>query len=148
MISAGSKMSTCLRCKSKEAKYHCGRCKERLYCGKECQVTDWKQHKIKCSKMGENKVNTSAEKILHELNNPSQATRLEKGIVELLEYMPSCVRKRVHLDIPNFQEEYQQNYPQEKEHVGILKDAFNDQKLYPLQELVLDNVPWNVGNIF
>lgn len=95
--------------------------------------------------MGENKVDTSAEKILHELNHPSQGTRLKKGIVELLEYMPSRVRKRVHLDIPNFQEEYQQVYPQEREHVGILKDAFNHQKLYRFQELDLDNVPWNVG---
>lgn len=31
--------------------YTCGRCKLARYCSKECQVSNWKYHKITCTKV-------------------------------------------------------------------------------------------------
>jgi len=37
-------------CGARESKFRCTRCKERYYCGKECQAKDWKDHKRTCRK--------------------------------------------------------------------------------------------------
>ena len=45
------KLGQCFRCKTKmEAKslQKCSRCRVARYCGKECQVADWPQHKAHC----------------------------------------------------------------------------------------------------
>lgn len=44
---------SCFTCKAKEAVgggklLHCTRCRSTVYCSKECQKKDWKQHKLNC----------------------------------------------------------------------------------------------------
>ena len=40
----------CLVCK-KPSKFSCGRCVGALYCGRVCQVADWKKHQGNCKKV-------------------------------------------------------------------------------------------------
>lgn len=42
--------NTCFRCAKVEAASLCARCKKVKYCGRDCQVADWKTHKPFCKK--------------------------------------------------------------------------------------------------
>jgi hypothetical protein len=46
-----TKYRTCFKCqKQSDACQVCGRCKNIRYCGSECQLQDWKEHKKVCNK--------------------------------------------------------------------------------------------------
>lgn len=45
---------SCHWCRRHEKTRKCGRCKRVYYCGKECQVKDWKQHKRSCRHSSDN----------------------------------------------------------------------------------------------
>jgi hypothetical protein len=47
----------CSVCKS-AAELRCGRCKKANYCSKECQVSDWRAHKITCGQVVTERVET------------------------------------------------------------------------------------------
>ncbi len=54
----------------------CSGCKKVQYCGKECQLKDWKVHKVECKKVtNSNSVNQGSSKI-------SDATRDEQKVVK------------------------------------------------------------------
>lgn len=40
-------MKTCIVCNKKSSKV-CSRCKTEKYCGKECQIRHWREHKLSC----------------------------------------------------------------------------------------------------
>lgn len=47
------KNDTCIRCNKAGSVALCGRCKKVKYCGRECQTTHWKEHKVHCKQTEE-----------------------------------------------------------------------------------------------
>jgi len=43
-----NKNRLCTQCQMPGANFSCSRCKTAFYCGRECQVANWKRHKLEC----------------------------------------------------------------------------------------------------
>ena len=50
-VNMATKFNTCAKCSKKEELTLCSGCRNTFYCGKECQKTDWKKHKIDCNQL-------------------------------------------------------------------------------------------------
>jgi hypothetical protein len=54
----------CVVCGARGSKlFRCTRCKERYYCGKECQLQDWKDHKRVCRKVDDKDTGEMEERV-------------------------------------------------------------------------------------
>jgi uncharacterized protein Veg len=61
-INNTSKSNICHSCqKSVEKISKCAKCRIASYCSRECQIKDWKNHKIICNDLGKQKVETAKE---------------------------------------------------------------------------------------
>jgi hypothetical protein len=62
---ASQPSTTCVVC-DKSASNKCGRCKTSIYCGKQCQASDWEEHKSACKDVLIGKTLERAASILHQ----------------------------------------------------------------------------------
>ncbi|XP_057298892.1 uncharacterized protein LOC130629637 [Hydractinia symbiolongicarpus] len=129
------KFELCYGCYDDEAKFRCGDCKERLYCSKLCQRRDWKlRHKKICPGRPSYKgtLKDSDKSNIGVVSIGKYYFILEEKARELTRkevvyIVKSC--KQPNLDIPPYHKEYQETYPDEKEHYHFLKDVFYRQML-------------------
>ena len=100
-----SSSKICTYCKEDGGDFQCSKCKVSFYCSRDCQVADWKQHKIKCKDKGNqkeeknndcnNKFDDSNKKV-----DDSKKITSEKSIVEEKDkssrYCLNCLKELQH----------------------------------------------------
>ena len=89
-------VNKCTYCEQMHANLKkCGRCGKVQYCGKECQIKDWKEHKIVCKTTGNVTVST-----LFHCANCKKKTNLSRCSCQIVAY---CSKECQKLDWPNHQ---------------------------------------------
>ena len=91
---AGTMYGNCNFCNHRGALKSCGACKERHYCSKDCQKSDWSTHKFKCNKSdtkesgGENSGPKSKQKIDSSIYGKNQDKKGPKDVTSQFNIPP------------------------------------------------------------
>lgn len=87
----------------------CSRCREAIYCGKECQNNDWKSHKVTCQAKESQNQDVTKNKTDFEENKINQSTTTSKTETEgqrLIKNHLNSECEGIRSDLTNFDKSY------------------------------------------
>ncbi|KAF9475465.1 hypothetical protein BDN70DRAFT_840879 [Pholiota conissans] len=97
-MSSSLACSVCNKTQSQETDIkRCGRCRDRFYCGRDCQVSDWPTHKRTCGAVAPRSTNAPRTPMWYDKYRKCRDGSFHEGDLELITW--SCVESESGIEM-------------------------------------------------